>query len=1056
LLLSQAARGDIKIHNTVSTLQGSIRALSAILLLLLATATKSGEIPEGIYSQDSSDVRNNLIEPYKESPVATSRSSHEPSTYRPSKELDAGENSSAVPKKPEARTLSISSFLSGDKEAENNEEASKTAIGDIAPLNDHPLWKVHKYQGIDLTPVELPTAYGPPSESYGPPKEAYGPVEPSSPSESYGPPTDIYGPPESSGTSTGDTSAALSALDNLSGLASILPEDGSSSSSSLSAISSLVSLLPQKSNPGSSTGLSLEQLSALASLLSFLHTKSNSAPASTYGPPPVPSSTGGIDLTSLASLVSLLPKESSSSSGSLLTTLRSFLNKKPAILSSLLSTLNLSSPSKAKGAFPRFLEPNIVRTLPLKDHTNSASEYNAVAKFTGNAAKGKIGTIGKISKHVVLVKFPRMSEKLLKGRAISELGKLGKFGHIKNKLPFKVATKPAALKAVSGLGKLSKHGIIKGHFPLKLHLLNKFSGLKNHMIKAFGKKYFPLKAAILPAPLKVKKHLFSKLSKLAKVGIPLKLSILGKSAALKGRILSKLLKLGIIKSYIPLKVLGKHAAIKNNFVLKLIKVGAGTKRIKYGILVAPIVAKKHLVSKLKELGKSILSIKSSLPSKFDVLTAPLKLKYNLISKLKSVGDSSVLKHPDLNWELLSKYAGFKGILEFKKTKFGHPFFSKFDDSSKAETSRKDDHIEKGKPVQGDGGYILNHIPNSFLGTAPEAGVDTLLALPDLPPISIPDKYKFQETGVGRPYVLKYSKPSLYTVPDNTYGPPREESLPIYEAPLPQQEVPLYHAAPTYGTPVQASPTYHVPAQDAHSFQPSHSLSQQSYDSFHSPVISYPTSIQEPRSPINSYGQPTSPYASVSSEINQANPGYQTQSQNQFYNQVSQTSATDTPVTQSAYSVPQQNIQPPVDGTSLHYGSYQVAQSGPYPQQTYPPSHSDLFPGTSRSDRDIPSQDIPSKQPSDFRPSTLAAATGAGYSRVVFQRSQQEPSHDPELQRQAESEMDLVATSTSDVAQSGGVSISSTDVKSAASSKDSHIREENEFHSDSNEFHIGDP
>jgi hypothetical protein len=680
----------------------------------------------------------------------------------------------------------------------------------------------------------------------------------------------------------------------------------------------------------------------------------------------------------------------------------------------------------------------------MKDSSNFASKYNTVAKFAGNTVESKIGTKGKITKHVVLGKFLSKPGKLgklgvtnghlplklvtaPKGHAISKLGKLGKLEVIKNKVPWKVVTvsKPAVLKAVSGLG---KHSIIKGHFPLKLHLVSKFAGLKNHTIAVFGKKHLPLKAAIFSLPFRVKKHFFSKLNKFTKIGIPLKLSILGKSVALKGHILSKLVKLGIIKSYIPLKVLGKQAAIKNKFLSKLIKFSTGAKHIKYGILVAPIVAKKHIISKLKTLGKGIESIKSSLPSKHDVLTAPLKLKYNLISKLKSGDEFSVIKHSNLKWGLLSKFPGFKGVAEFKETKFGHPLFSKSGDSNKAETSRKDDQIEKGKPIRGNDGYILNHIPNSFLGTAPEADVANVLDLPDLPSISIPSNYKFQETGVGRPYVLKYSNPAPSTVPDNTYGPPPQDAVPIYEAPQPQQEAPVYPAlntASTYGIPVQAFPTY-GPAQDAAapSFQPSHSPSQQSFNSFHSPVVSYPSSIHEPRSPINSYGQPTSPYGAVSSETNYANSGFQTEYQNQFYNQAAQTSAADMSVIQSAYSVPQQNnIQPPIDETSLGYGSYQVAQNGPYP-----PSHSGLFPGTSRSDTDVPSDDIPSKQRSDFRPSTLAAATGAGYSRVVFQRSQQETSHDHEPARQAESELDLVATSTSDVAQSAGVPTSSADAK----------------------------
>lgn len=1041
-------------------MQGSLRASSTFLLLLLVAGTKTGEVPDDNYNQESSDVRNNLIDPHEEDPVGTSRSSLGLSTYRSSKEVIPVENSSAVSKKPQARTLSIPSFLGGEKETEDNQAASTSAIGEIAPLNDHPLWKVHKYQGIDLTPVALPTAYEPPSESYGPPAETYGPNEPRSPTESYGPPKDTYGPPESSGSTAGDSSAALSALDNLSGLTSILPEDGSSITSPLSSISSLASLLTQKPNSVSSTaGLSFEQLSALASLVSLLHAKSNGAPASTYGPPSLPSNIRGTELSSLASLVNLFPTETASSSGSLLTRLRSFLTRRPAILTSLLNALNLNSPSKPKGAFPRFLESNIVYPLSTtKDISNFASPYNTVAKFSGNAAKSDIGIKGKVTKHVVLGKFLSKSGKLdklgvinshplfkfntaLKGHAISNIGKLGKLKVIKNKLPWKVvaASKPALLKAVSDLGKLGKHRIIKGHFPLKLHLVKKL---------VFGKKHSPLKAAIFSIPFKVKKHFFSKFKKFSKIGIPLKLSVLGKSIGLKGHILSKLIKLGILKSYIPLKVLGKHAAIK------LIKFNTGVKRIKYGILVAPFSAKKHIISKLKTLGKAIENIRSSLPSKYDVLTAPLKLKYNLISKLKSGGD---LKHSSLKWGLLSKIPGLKGVAEFKETKFGHSLFSKSGDSKKAEASRKDDQIEKGKPIRGNDGYILNHIPNSFLGTAPEAGVANLLDLPNLPPISIPSNYKFQETGVGRPYVLKYSKPGPSTVPDNTYGPPPQDAVPIYEVPQHQQGEPVYpslNTASTYGISVPVSLTY-GPSQDATSFQPSHSLSQEPFNSFHSPMVSYPSSIQEPRSPINSYGQPTSPYAAVSSETNYANSGFQTEYQNQFYNHAALTPAADTSASQSTYSLPQQhNIQSQLDGTSLEYASYQSEQTGPYSHHIYPTSHSGPFPDTSRSDTDVPSDDTPSKHRSDFLPSTLAAATGAGYSRVVFQRSQPEtPPHDHEPARQAESEFDLLATSTSDVAQSTGSSTSSAD-ESALSPKDSQLHKGNGLHRETNEFLMG--
>jgi len=105
---------------------------------------------------------------------------------------------------------------------------------------DMPVWKVHKYNGIDIRPVrwsdlplpppsesdfpqvvaeapkevlvpepvvetfptpadsvvypepakEIPTVYGPPAQVYGPPAQVYGP-----PAQVYGPPAQVYGPP---------------------------------------------------------------------------------------------------------------------------------------------------------------------------------------------------------------------------------------------------------------------------------------------------------------------------------------------------------------------------------------------------------------------------------------------------------------------------------------------------------------------------------------------------------------------------------------------------------------------------------------------------------------------------------------------------------------------------------------------------------------------------------------------------------------------------------------------------------------------------------------------
>lgn len=919
--------------------------LSTLLpLLLSAAATRGGEVPDGSYDHKSSDVKNNLVEPYDEVSVATSRNFREPYISRPIQKLPPIENSAGPPKNPQARTLSLPSFLGEEEEAEDSQAESASSISDIAPLNDHPLWKVHKYQGINLSPVLLPTAYGPPSETYGPPADTYDPIAPSSPLQSYGPPTDTSDLSESSGSITGDTSDVLSALDNLSGLASILPAAGSTVSSS-----SLYNLLSQNSN----SGLSLEQLSALASLLRSLQAKSN-------GPPLWQSSNPATELSSLVSLVNLLPSETASSSGSSLTQLRNFLTKRPDFLARLLNTLNLFSPS---GAFPRFLNPNIVHLPAIKrDNIGFGSNYNTLSKLTD-----------------------------------------------------KSKTKPEVFKALANLGKLGIHGVTK------VKLLSKFAGLKGHDFSLFGKKRLPLKFAILASPLKLKKPYVSKLGKFGKIGIPLKSFILGKLAALKNHLGSKfgkLFKLGIIKSYIPLKLLGKHAAIKSHFISKLIKVGKGAKHVKYSILAIPIKAKKHIISKLKKLGKGVKIVKNSLPSKFDILTLPLKLKALLISKLKTGGKLGVIKHPNLKGDLLSKPTGIKDIIKFNTDKLPFPIFDKSDDASYAETSRKDSQIDKGNNIRETVTYNLNQIPNFFLGTAPEAEVANFLNLPDLPTISIPASYKFHETGVGRPYVVKYSKSPSAAIRDNAYASPSQAAIPTYEAPAQtHQEVPLFsplQAASIYGTPIQAPPPSGQ-TQDASIYQPPESLSQQAFISFHSPVVSYPSSLLEPPSPTNSYGQPTAPYGAASSETDLANSGFQTQPQNTVYSQAAQTSATGTPVSQSAYSVPQQNlVQLEVGGPSNGFGSYQLTESG-----SYPPSYTGLYPGTSRSDTGIPSEDIHSKEYGDFRPSSLAAATGAGYSRVAFQRSQEDTGDDFELLRQPEAKLDLVVTSTYNASRLNG-------------------------------------
>jgi hypothetical protein len=831
-----------------------------------------------------------------------------------------------------------------------------------------------------------------------------------------------------------------------------LPEEGQSSSPSLSALNSLASLLPQKSN----SGLSLEQLSALASLVSLLQAKSNGAPASTYRPP----NSQGAEISSLASLVKLLPPEKASSSGSFVARLQSLLRRRPNVLNTVLNALNLVRPSENKGAFLRFVSPSTSHPLPIPEVSSTFdSKHNIIAKFTKNIPENKIVPAETFQKYVVLGKFVPKIGKLgknavikshipinigtaIKGSTLSKLGKLGKLGFIKGKLPLKfgIVSKSGILKFSPSLGK---------HFSLKEHL-SKFKGLKDNNISPLEKKHPALKAAILSASLKVKKHVVSKAGKFGKIIKPVKLSILGKISALKSHLLSKLAKLvkiGVTKSYIPLKLLRKHVAIKKHFASKLIKLSAGAKHVKHGVLVAPLVAKKHIISKLKTLAKGAKSVKSSLPSKFYVLT---DLKGHLISKLKADSKFSVVKHPKLKLGVLKKPAGIKAITGLKGEKFVFPSLRKSDITSNAGISRKSGQVENGENVGKYDDYILNDIPNSFLGTNPDADVANLLVLPDLPPIAIPVNYKFQETGVGHPYVVKYSKSVPSTLPDSAYGAPTQDPVPTYGAPAPlQQEGPLYPPL-QYGTP-NKPPTSFGPQQVTSSFQPSQSNSQV-FTSFHTPTVSYQTSVQEPRSVVNSYGQPTAQYRVLPAETGHTDSNFQTQSQNPSYDNAVHRPTTDTTGSQSAYSVPQQNnIQPEVDGTPVQIGTYQGAQSGPYPQQSYPPSRSDLFPDTSRSDTNIPSEDAPSNQDYDFRPSTLAAATGSGYSRVSFQRSRQEESHDIGLANQPEGQLDHVTTFTSDVSQlNGNLQDASTSVShtpSAKLSEDSELRKENLYRPD---------
>ena len=1036
--------------------------------------------PDGSREPEKSDVRNNLVETDEGVSAVTSRSLREPYTSTVRQEQAQTENSARLFIKPQARTLSIPSFLGDEKETEDNKAATTPTIGEIAPLNDHPLWKVHKYQGIDLSPVLLPTVYGPPSESYGPPAETYsspaqkyvppaqtygppaqkyGPIQSSHPSEPYSPPTDTYGPPESSVSATPDTTAALSALDNLSGLVSLLPEDGQNTSPSLSALNSLASLLPQKSN----SGLSLEQLSALASLFSLLQANSNGAPASTYGPP----NTRGTEISSLVSLVKLLPSETASSSGSLLARLQNLVRRRPDFLNTLLNALNLARPSKNTGVFLGFANPSKSHTLK-KDSSTFGSKLNSVAKFTKNIPESKITPTEEFKKHVLLGKLvskigkpeklavikshiPINTDTAKKGSTFSKLGKLGKLGIIKGKLPLKfgIASKSGILKFSPSLGK---------HFPLKVHL-SKFKGLTYGNISPLGKKYLPLKTEILAAPLKVKKHVFSKVGKIGKIIKPAKLDILRKLSALKSHLfskLAKLVKIGVDKSHIPFKLLGKYAAMKKHLASKIIKLSADAKHVKHGIIFAPVAAKKHVVSKLKTLAKGAKAIKISLSSKLDTLT---DLKSPLISKFKTGSKFNFVKHPKLKLGVVKGPAGIKRIIGLKAEKIGFPSFRKSDFSSNAGVSRKGSQIEEGENFGRNDDYILKDIPNFFLGTNPDADVANVLHLPELPPVSIPANYKFQETGVGHPYIVKYSKSVPSTLPDSSYGPPQQDPVPTYGAPAQLQEEgspysPLIVSS-KYGTPTQA-PTNFGPQQETSPFQASHHTSQQAFTSFHTPTISYPTSAQEPVGFINSYGQPAAQYSVLPVETDYKNSNFQTQSQNPSYNNAAQTFPTDTSTIQSAYSVLQQNqYQPHIDGSSAEIGTHQFAQSGPYLQEIYPPSRNDIFQGTSRSDTNIPSADLPSKQDDDFRPSTLAAATGSGYSRVVFQRSKQ---HDTGLASQTMGELDSVTTSTSDVPQLNSdlqeADASMTHAPSATSSEDSELRKENVFRPDSRNVSVG--
>lgn len=112
------------------------------------------------------------------------------------------------------------------------------------PFSKYPIWKVHKYHGIDLRPVELLDTRTP--LDYG------APPEPKRPDSTY----DVPSPAASPSSSSGDTD--LSVLDDLGAL---LPggEGGD-----LESLASLASLLTSKNGEGKSL---LDGLTALSGLL---------------------------------------------------------------------------------------------------------------------------------------------------------------------------------------------------------------------------------------------------------------------------------------------------------------------------------------------------------------------------------------------------------------------------------------------------------------------------------------------------------------------------------------------------------------------------------------------------------------------------------------------------------------------------------------------------------------------------------------------------------------------------------------------------------------------
>ncbi|XP_052125104.1 transcription initiation factor TFIID subunit 4-like [Frankliniella occidentalis] len=234
---------------------------------------------------------------------------------------------------------------------------SKLSSNDAAILHQYPVWKVHRYNGIDLRPVRLGApgpsgpypaaapaapypaeepkqvygpppkevsvpepvygppaeAYGPPAETYGPPAEAYGPPADiygppaqtyGPPAETYGPPAEVYGPPaETYGPPAGASAEAapggdegLEALSQLGALTDFLPGGGSGSGSGpLASLGNLGSLFTS----GRSKGEIFSTLSKLKQnfpeiIKSAVGSAPAPAPESAVYHPPAPSGIHGL------------------------------------------------------------------------------------------------------------------------------------------------------------------------------------------------------------------------------------------------------------------------------------------------------------------------------------------------------------------------------------------------------------------------------------------------------------------------------------------------------------------------------------------------------------------------------------------------------------------------------------------------------------------------------------------------------------------------------------------------------------------------------------------